>query len=277
MRGEQTKTALAEPVPTGGSLLSEDDAGSVDEAAAPSESVSPLDDVQPQPLEEIDLPTPDVSAPSDVGAPGYDAILGVTGSSPQYGLLGETSDRKIALDLDQTHTISLFGVQGGGKSYTVGSIVEMACMPVEGVNALPHPLAGVVFHYSSTLDYRPEFTSMVASNRSDAEVEALRNLYGASPRGLSNLVILAPAAKVEERCAEYPGIEVLPIAFAAAELKASHWKFLMEAVGSQSMYIRQLTLVSFARRRSRLPRPGWSRFATAGSSRHRMRGTRLSV
>ena len=167
----------------------------------------------------------------------------MTGSSPQYGLIGETCGRKIALDLNQTHTISLFGVQGSGKSYTVGSIVEMACVPVEGVNALPHPLAGVVFHYSSTLDYRPEFTSMVSPNQSDVEVEALRNRYGASPRGLSDLVILAPAAKVEERRAEYPGIEVMPIAFAAAELKVSHWKFLMGAVGSQSMYIRQLTLI----------------------------------
>ena len=30
---------------------------------------------------------------------------------------------------------------------------------------------------------------------------------------------------------------------AASELKASHWKFLMGAVGSQSMYIRQLALI----------------------------------
>jgi DNA phosphorothioation-dependent restriction protein DptH len=48
---------------------------------------------------------------------------------------------------------------------------------------------------------------------------------------------------VEERKAEYPGIPVFPIAFAASELKASHWKFLMGAVGSQSMYIRQIGLV----------------------------------
>ena len=240
--GEPTRSAVTESAPSGGPPLSEDDAETVEEAV-PSEPVSPPVDSQPQPSEEIDLPTPDVPASSDVNGLGYDAILGVTDSSPQYGLLGETSGRKIALDLNQTHTISLFGVQGGGKSYTVGSIVEMACMPVEGVNALPHPLAGVVFHYSSTLDSRPEFTSMGAPNRSDAEVEALQNRYGVSPRGLSDLVVLAPSAKVEERRAEYPGIEVLPIAFAAAELKVSHWKFLMGAVGSQSMYIRQLTLI----------------------------------
>ena len=197
----------------------------------------------PEPSVESDPPARDTPQPLTGDGLEYDALLGVTGSSPQYGLLGEAIGRKIALDLNQTHTISLFGVQGGGKSYTVGSVVEMACMSVEGVNALPHPLAGVIFHYSSTLDYRPEFASMAAPNRSDAEVAALQARYGAAPRALSDLVILAPAAKVEERRAEYPGIEVLPIAFAAAELKASHWKFLMGAVGSQSMYIRQLALI----------------------------------
>ena len=175
--------------------------------------------------------------------PGYDSVVGVTTESRQYGLLGETSGRKTALDLNQTHTVSLFGVQGGGKSYTLGSIVEMACMAIPGVNALPRPLAGVIFHYSSTLDYPPEFVSMAAPNGADSEVSVLRAHYRAVPQGLKDLVILTPSAKVEARRAEYPGIEVMPIAFAASELKASHWKFLMGAVGSQSMYIRQLGLI----------------------------------
>ena len=246
-----TKGAVAEPAPYSGSQSPDGRERPVDEGEQP-EAVSPPVDSHPQVFEEIAPSTPSTSpeSPAPVAPEppvesrlGYDAILGVTGGSPQYGRLGESSGRKIALDLNQTHTISLFGVQGGGKSYTVGSIIEMACMPVDGVNALPYPLAGVVFHYSSTLDYRPEFTTMVAPNQSDVEVEALRNRYSASPRGLSDVVILAPAAKVEERRAEYPGIEVMPIAFTATELKASHWKFLMGAVGSQSMYIRQLTLV----------------------------------
>ena len=172
-----------------------------------------------------------------------DVILGTTKPSKQFGLVGEAAGRKIALDLNETHTISLFGVQGGGKSYTLGSIIEMSCVPIAGVNELPQPLATVIFHYSPTLDYRPEFTSMVAPNSSSAEVTALRERYGAEPRGLEDVVILTPAAKVEERKKEYPGIQVLPIAFAASELKASHWKFLMGAVGSQSMYIRQIGLV----------------------------------
>jgi hypothetical protein len=175
--------------------------------------------------------------------PAHDIILGVTQPSPQFGLLGEASGRKVALDLNQTHTISLFGVQGGGKSYTLGSIVEMACMPVPGVNVLPRPLASIIFHYSSTLDYRPEFTSMVRANTDDTQVKALRERYGAQPRALEDVVVLVPRAKVMERSAEYPGIKVLPVSFKASELKAAHWKFLMGAVGSQSMYIRQVSLI----------------------------------
>ena len=198
-----------------------------------------------EPVAEVEHPAPVPTFERVRGATGpeHDAILGVATPSPQYGLLGEASGRRLALDLNQTHTISLFGIQGGGKSYTLGSVVEMACMSAEGVNDLPHPLGGVIFHYSSTLDYRPEFTSMATPNRDGGEVGALRARYGASPRALTDLVILAPAAKVEERRAEYPGIEVMPIAFAASELKASHWRFLMGAVGSQSMYIRQIALV----------------------------------
>ena len=189
------------------------------------------------------IPVPEAEKPEGELVPEYDSILGVTSASPQFGLLGETSGRKVALDLNQTHTLSLFGVQGGGKSYTLGSIVEMACMAVPGVNVLPHPLASVIFHYSSTLDFTPEFTSMVTPNGVEAEVDSLRAQYGAAPQALRDMVILTPAAKVEERRAEYPGISVMPIAFSASELKAAHWKFLMGAVGSQSMYIRQLALI----------------------------------
>ena len=223
------------------SVPADDSEGRVDELRESEPSVSSVS-LPPEEATEA-TPVPETEQPEGEGGPEYDSILGVTSASPQFGLLGETSGRKIALDLNQTHTISLFGVQGGGKSYTLGSIVEMACMAVPGVNALPHPLASVIFHYSSTLDYTPEFTSMVAPNGAESEVDALQAHYGAAPQALEDMVILAPMAKVEERRAEYPGINVMPIAFAASELKASHWKFLMGAVGSQSMYIRQLALI----------------------------------
>ena len=173
----------------------------------------------------------------------YDIMLGVNSDSPQYGLLGEVSGRKVALDLNHTHTISLFGVQGGGKSYTLGTVIEMASIPLQHINVLPNPLATVIFHYSPTQDYAPEFTSMINANSVDEEIRILRERYKANPQALKDVLILTSANKVDDRRAEYPGIEVKPIAFSASELKAAHWKFLMGAIGNQSMYMRQINLI----------------------------------
>jgi DNA phosphorothioation-dependent restriction protein DptH len=195
-------------------------------------------------------PTPEPTAPHKAAAKPkpspevpYDVMLGVNGASPQYGLLGEVASRKIALDLNHTHTISLFGVQGGGKSYTLGSVIEMASMPVKHINVLPSPLATVIFHYSPTQDYAPEFTSMIHPNTVDEEIRILRDRYKADPSALKDVLILSPKNKVDDRKTQYPDLEVRPISFAASELKAAHWKFLMGAIGSQSMYLRQINLI----------------------------------
>ena len=192
---------------------------------------------------ETESPKRQVSEPVIQTEISYDIMLGVNGDSPQYGLLGEVSGRKVALDLNHTHTISLFGVQGGGKSYTLGTVIEMASMPISHINVLPNPLATVVFHYSPTQDYAPEFTSMINANSVDQEIRILRERYKANPEALRDVLILTPANKVDDRKVEYPDIEVRPIAFSASELKAAHWKFLMGAIGSQSMYMRQINLI----------------------------------
>lgn len=183
-----------------------------------------------------------------VGRVDYDIMLGATVATPQYGLIGEVSGRKVALDLNQTHTISLFGVQGGGKSYTLGSVAEMASLAIPGINCLPEPLSTVIFHYSPTMDYKPEFTSMVGANGVEDQVRALKEVYGAEPKALADVMLLVPADKIEERKAEYPDIEVRPLQFSASELKASHWKFLMGAVGNQATYIRQIMRIMKAMR-----------------------------
>ncbi|WP_369151482.1 hypothetical protein [Streptomyces sp. R17] len=190
-------------------------------------------------------PSAEASAPAS-SAPGV--FLGVVRPSPQYGVLGDVAGRRVALDLNETHTISLFGVQGGGKSYTLGSIIEMASLPSPPVNELPHPLATVVFHYSRTMDYAPEFTSMARPNDDKAQLKVLKERYGAEPRALEDVLLLAPADQVAERRRQFPGIAVQPLAFSSTELQASHWRFLMGAVGNQSTYIRQLTRIMRAHR-----------------------------
>ncbi|MFB7643188.1 hypothetical protein ACFC0S_27710 [Streptomyces sp. NPDC056084] len=177
-----------------------------------------------------------------------DIALGVSRPSPQFGLLGMSAGRTVALDLNETHAISLFGVQGSGKSYTLGSVLEMASLSVPGVNRLVSPLASIVFHYSETSDYEPEFLSMVHGNDNEGQREALRQRYGAEAANLNDVVLLVPEEYVDERQALYPGVQVRPLAFAASELKIAHWKFLMGAVGNQSGYIRQIGRIIKANR-----------------------------
>jgi hypothetical protein len=119
----------------------------------------------------------------------------------------------------------------------------MASLDIPQINLLPRPLASIIFHYSPTQDYKPEFTTMTAANSDSAEIAALRERYGAVPKGLEDVVLVAPADKVAQRRIEYPGLTVHPLKFAAKELQASHWRFLMGAVGNQSTYIRQLNRI----------------------------------
>lgn len=81
---------------------------------------------------------------------------------------------------------------------------------------------------------------MGQANSVEIDIARLREQYQATLQALKDVLILTPASKVVQRQAEHPDIPVLPIAFSASELNASHWKFLMGTVGNPSMYVRQL-------------------------------------
>lgn len=200
--------------------------------------VSPGSDRQPTKEPSHERESAKLTLTSDVG-PEYDVLLGSSSHSPQYGIIGEYAGRRIALDLNETHTISLFGVQGGGKSYTLGTVAEMASMPIKNINRLPRPLATIIFHYSPTQDYRPEFTSMHRPNSEEWAIEALEKQFGAKPQAIEDVLLLVPKGKLDERRNDYPGIEVHPLCFSSKELQVGHWQFLMGAVGNQ-LYMRQL-------------------------------------
>lgn len=167
-------------------------------------------------------------------------LLGATELSGQYGVLGRFGSAKVGIDLNGCNTISLFGVQGFGKSYTLGVISEMATKLAAGINVLPAPLATVIFHYHKSDAYAPEYASAVHPNQKSREIEILKAEYGGMPAGLDDIVLLTPAAKVEERRREFPSLEVRPIKFSSSELGAESWKFLLGAYGNDSLYVRQM-------------------------------------
>lgn len=175
--------------------------------------------------------------------PTYHYLVGDTKMTPQWGVLGKLGNDRIALDLNGCNTLSIFGVQGGGKSYTMGSILEMAIQPLSGLNVLPKPLAAVVFHYNESQDYAPEFVTMAQPNRVAAEVARLKEEYEGDPCGVADILLLTPEDKVAARKQEFPGLLVEPIAFHPTELTIQDWRFLMGAVGNDSLYIKELNLV----------------------------------
>lgn len=184
--------------------------------------------------------------------PHYDIMIGKTSGSEQYGILGESINghRKIAIDLSETNTISLFGVQGGGKSYTIGTVTEMTLKQFPKVNLLPAPMASVIFHYSESMDYAPEFTSMIYSNDEAGQLQKLKDVYGAEPDNIEDVIMLCPVDKVEERQVDYPNIEIHPIAFHSTDLNVQDWMFLLKAVGNESTYINQLRAIMRANRKN---------------------------
>ena len=176
--------------------------------------------------------------------PSYDIVIGKTSDSLQYGILGKTLQGKsIALDSNETNTISLFGVQGGGKSYTIGTITEMMLKSFRNINYLQAPLAGVIFHYSDTMDYAPEATSMIYANDKEKEIQQLRAKYAAEPDSLDDVILLTPVDKIDDRRAQYPSISVEKIAFNSNDLNIQDWMFLLGAIGNDATYIRQLKAI----------------------------------
>lgn len=228
----------------------------------PSVSFTPKSENDPTPMEEsisVTVETkPTDSAPSDNDVPTVqhteepvdphykeptcDVIIGKNSDSPQFGVLGKmvSNGRVIGLDLNECNTISLFGVQGAGKSYTIGSITEMVLRQFSKVNKLPAPMASVIFHYSDSMDYAPEFTSMVYPNDEAGQLAKLKAEYGAEPGSVKDVVLLAPESQVEIRKTEYPDIEVHSIGFDSSELAVRDWMFLLGAMGNDSTYIKEL-------------------------------------
>ena len=194
---------------------------------------NPPKEKEPEALHEGEGPTYGYTQPK------YDVLIGKNEDASQYGILGKavSNKRTIGIALDGCDTISLFGVQGAGKSYTIGSVVEMVLKQFSHVNKLPFPLASVIFHYSDSPDYAPEFTSMVYPNDAAGQLAKLKAEYGADAHSIKDVILLTPKSKVDIRKEEYPDVDIYPIGFASSEIDVTSWRFLLKAVGNNSLYI----------------------------------------
>lgn len=169
-----------------------------------------------------------------------DVILGSQdfNNIPQWGRLAmatEERNRVVGLDLNTTLTSVMTGRQGAGKSYAVGSIVEMYTTQIPGINHLPKPGCAMIFHYSQSQDYKPEWTLMDRANSNPKEMEILQKLWGAEPIGAKEVVVVTPPALVEARKREFPTLQVFPLLLHEKEVGVDGYINLMGSAESTSL------------------------------------------
>ena len=83
----------------------------------------------------------------------------------------------------------------------------MVLKQFSNVNKLQAPLASVIFHYSDSMDYAPEFTSMIYPNDEQSQLARLKEQYGAVADSVDDVILLTPESKVERRKTEYPALK----------------------------------------------------------------------
>lgn len=62
----------------------------------------------------------------------------------------------MVLDFYEPHAITILGVQGSGKSYATGAIIEMALREIDSISKIKQPLSSIIFHFSKEEKRRPE-------------------------------------------------------------------------------------------------------------------------
>lgn len=171
------------------------------------------------------------------------AIVGWQAMDSRWTIVGKMAgtEEAVAIDLDHPKTIGIFGYMGSGKSYLLGNIIESAVQPLPGINALPVPLAVVVFNYRRNAADRFELASLAHANSNSADVETLAREYGAAPAAAKNLHVLClPGELRPERQREYGTLSASELFFDPRTLGAEDWELLMGEPGSEAVFARTI-------------------------------------
>jgi hypothetical protein len=171
------------------------------------------------------------------------AIVGWTAPSTRWTIVGKLagSEETVALDLDHPKTVGVYGYMGSGKSYLLGNLIESAVKPIAGINALPVPLAAVVFNYRRNASDRFELASLASPNQVPADIERLQREYGATPTAVDDMHVLClPGELRTSRQQEYGTVPATELFFDPRTLGAEDWELLMGEPGSEAVFARTI-------------------------------------
>lgn len=180
-------------------------------------------------------PEPSAAAPR--------AFIGWSKPTTRWSVIGKivSSEESVALDLDHPKTIGIFGYMGSGKSYLLGDLIESAVLPIQSINALPVPLAVVVFNYRRNASDRFELSSLNLPNQDSNDIETLSREYHAAPAAIPDVHVLClPGELRPERQREYHGLQATELFFSPTAIGVEDWELLMGEPGSEAVFARTI-------------------------------------
>ncbi len=179
----------------------------------------------------------------DTFDPGSVDVIGHGPGNSQLSIVATqlgSAGQDIALDLGGTNVLSVFGVQGSGKSYGLGSIIEAGLVRKPNLGNLSRPLATVVFHYSGDVRYVSEYGSMVRPTDNEEAWFLDREI---DPSAELDVIVLVPKSRLDDSTPDYSGCDVRELAIAPSELQIGDWKLLMGIGDGNQMYARSMQQV----------------------------------
>ncbi len=169
--------------------------------------------------------------PKDVVAPvSITTVIGRRSDVGQKGYLGTIEHKKLFLDLYHPHVITILGVQGSGKSYTAGVILEMALKSIENISDLRKPLSGVIFHFSREESRVPEWIGLNFPNDDIEQIEKLK-MHGLKPTSINfenmNIWVTPSNTILKNRIKEYQNLQVSKLLFDPSLLSGDDWNRIL--------------------------------------------------
>ena len=213
----------------------------------------------------------DVSEPSK-RAPLLDWDAAIAASGPDdFGLFGtrlstgtNNEERLVALNVTEPFCLLAVGVQGSGKSHTIGAVIENCVMrgPPD-MGCLGSPMPVLVLHYDDSPEILCECATLVSPSKrmedhakeqlsklSEEEYEAVMSKDSAEVPALSaakRVVVIVSPSFYKQKQAVYesmPRTTIRPLLFTWDELSAAQIKVLMGIKdGDSQLYMKKLLSV----------------------------------
>lgn len=147
--------------------------------------------------------------------------------SSLLGYMNDGSNAEVHINTHEPFCLVAVGVQGSGKSHTLGSILESCIVPYSEIVRLKTPMTTLVLHYDNNAESSCEATGLIQC--SPHFLKIIRP-YGISPPHLekSKMIVLVSPSYYKQRQAFYGDYcTVKPLLFRWSTLSADHIKRLM--------------------------------------------------